>query len=233
MKPDDNERNADGIARGLQRQLDHERDERDARRRRHTDAARADGTYTRRYGSYAAGTCGPATPPVDEKTRQARKAARDALRARNKARGLPQDTPECPPRLHHSNRTDRKEHDHEHPETLRPVRTPVAAHQLQPTKRPKGPKVMNTDEEKLSMIIADSVAALPEGERQRRIMYCQVTGRHGCTIRFGDGDDIEVWWAGSLLAAIDRSVFTADGRPNLAGMFDPSEVPDTPEGLDG
>jgi hypothetical protein len=99
-----NDRNADGISFDLAAQLDSEDAERRARKRRRAEQAKAEGNYSELFGSYAAGI-GFVAPDVDADTKAERRAARNALRARNKARGLPLDTPEPPDHLDHRNRS--------------------------------------------------------------------------------------------------------------------------------
>lgn len=82
---------------------------------------------------------------------------------------------------------------------------------------------------RLAQIIEDTVALLPDDDRQARIAYCRRTGKHGVRVeRVGDG--FRLMWGGRPLATLDADLLT-DPSLQVATATYVDAVPDSPAEL--
>ncbi|GEM_PF-6453773 len=84
---------------------------------------------------------------------------------------------------------------------------------------------------RLTALIAELVAQLPEAERATRIAWCLANGQHGASVAWDAQEDLEVTWGGSLLAVIPRATLIDADEP-LDGFVYVPAVPDDISGLD-
>jgi len=85
-------------------------------------------------------------------------------------------------------------------------------------------------EARVQHILATTLAALPDEDRQARITYCQDNDEHGVRAA-RDGDLIRFTWGGQLLALVEASVFDDDAYLSDLDMTVTQEVPDDPRDL--